>query len=680
MKLLLRIINIATLVSTNVALAQLETAFPPIDGAANTLLANSFYCMRDISNDGINDILVGIPGIPRSTGEAKILSGADGTTVAGPFVESGVDQFGFTVAGLSSLDSDTIEDFATGVPFPPAVFCPDVGYVRIDYSDTGSPSNFLCAPTGTTGNSNDFGRVILGLFDDIGGPGGGPVNGVDDLVVSDPLYDTASPNLQEAGGVFVFDGQGGQASLEVYGTSASDRFGTAVAVLSNQDGDGRRDLVVGAPGANGDSGQIEIISTDLARSDPRIFTIPGTGAFGQTLANIGDLDQDGDEDFIVGAPKSTVTGADAGQVVIFSSAPNSGGEPVATDYRELCRIDGVPGDLLGSSVSGLGDVNGDGQLEFAVGAPGHDSNRGRVYIFSYHSSIPGSEIPDANGDDDDDDSDTPDVSTGNCMLAYVIGGTVADERLGENLPTGRPIEAGKALCDLNNDNLADIGIGVARNSDQDPDSGRLIFLLGATSPDQIELTSSLKEGVFEARASINKEPNPSCNIGLFARITQTNLTGGAGPIELVDRLLSADTTANFRVTGLPNVKLDNRGKPFTIHVAAGSICNGVISASTIEPQSLKGCGVPGASKVSPEAFLERLQSKLLAAENAVLSVSNSPKCNVQATERQRKRCRRKLRKKIKNLRTKRNCRSKEGKRRARCKRRVRAKIERILGL
>jgi hypothetical protein len=96
--------------------------------------------------------------------------------------------------------------------------------------------------------------------------------------------------------------------------------------------------------------------------------------FGWSIAGDCDLDGDGTPDLIVGGPAADPPGKPtAGRVWIFSGP----------DGHVICILDGeAAGDRFGFSVSCGGDLNNDGTPDFIVGAPGHNSNTGKVYVYS----------------------------------------------------------------------------------------------------------------------------------------------------------------------------------------------------------------------------------------------------------------------------------------------------------
>ena len=119
-----------------------------------------------------------------------------------------------------------------------------------------------------------------------------------------------------------------------------------------------------------------------------IRKIPAIGAgdrFGWSVACAGDLDADGFDEVIVGALTNDNPGLDSGHARVFSGS--NGAQMYAFEG------DGA-GDHFGTSVSGAGDVNGDGTPDLVVGAPPADPiaggmNSGLIRIFS---GVDGSEI------------------------------------------------------------------------------------------------------------------------------------------------------------------------------------------------------------------------------------------------------------------------------------------------
>jgi len=93
-----------------------------------------------------------------------------------------------------------------------------------------------------------------------------------------------------------------------------------------------------------------------------------------------DVDQDGQVDLLLGAPYSDTNVGDSGAVYLMSG-PISGEISVSTASRTL--VGGEVGEQAGSAI-GLADLNGDGQLDYLVGAPLNSSGNyaGLLYVLN----------------------------------------------------------------------------------------------------------------------------------------------------------------------------------------------------------------------------------------------------------------------------------------------------------
>jgi hypothetical protein len=158
------------------------------------------------------------------------------------------------------------------------------------------------------------------------------------------------------------------------GDAPGDRLGSSVAALGDLNGDGVDELAAGAPGndtAGADAGLVRIYD---GASGATLQTLLGTAAgdfFGFALAALGDVDEDGTADFIVGAPQVEYEPSS----LIWFTGPKFGPGYVkvfsGADWSVIHHLSGtVDGQAYGLSVGGGGDVSGDGVPDFIVGAPG----------------------------------------------------------------------------------------------------------------------------------------------------------------------------------------------------------------------------------------------------------------------------------------------------------------------
>ena len=161
----------------------------------------------------------------------------------------------------------------------------------------------------------------------------------------------------------------------VKGDSKGDYFGYSVSGAGDVNGDGTPDLIVGASNDdnNGnDSGSVRVLS---GLDGSTLFTFNGDSAgdgFGSSVSGAGDVNGDGRADLIVGASGDDNKGDDSGSARVLSGL----------DSSTLFTFNGdSAGDRFGSSVSGLGDLNGDGIGDFVVGGYGGTGGKGIVRVF-----------------------------------------------------------------------------------------------------------------------------------------------------------------------------------------------------------------------------------------------------------------------------------------------------------
>nr|MBC8329289.1 FG-GAP repeat protein [Planctomycetota bacterium] len=180
----------------------------------------------------------------------------------------------------------------------------------------------------------------------------------------------------------VYDGATGSAIWQFGGASSGSHFGGSVAGAGDTDGDGFADLIVGAeeaePGGRVRAGSAYVYS-GATGSLLRQFDGAAAGdALGYSVSGAGDVDGDGAADLVVGALRANPGGLmGAGSAFVYSGASGS----------LIWQFDGASEhDFLGVSVSGAGDLDGDGHADLLVGATGVDlptaTNVGAASVYS----------------------------------------------------------------------------------------------------------------------------------------------------------------------------------------------------------------------------------------------------------------------------------------------------------
>jgi hypothetical protein len=157
--------------------------------------------------------------------------------------------------------------------------------------------------------------------------------------------------------------------------AGNDWLGFDVAGAGDLDGDRIPDVLAGAPFAGQAVGEVRALSgRDGSLLWSRSGSVPGE-RYAQAVAGIGDVDADGVPDVAVGAPFDNGGGTYAGRVELLSGASG----------LLLSAVQGASFDQLGYDVAGVGDLDGDGAGDCAIGAPFDDrggANAGALVIVS----------------------------------------------------------------------------------------------------------------------------------------------------------------------------------------------------------------------------------------------------------------------------------------------------------
>jgi len=281
------------------------------------------------------------------------------------------DGFGLGLGAAGDVDGDGLSDLIVGGPLldDPEV---DEGGAWL-FRGSAQPADAPVAIFEGTATAEGYGVSVAGAGDLNG-------DGWDDLLVGAENYTNSLPG---EGAAFAFAGAPGGPSLNpvwsVYGGQAQAHLGASLAGVGDTNGDGFDDVAVGAPdydGASLDEGAVHlhlgVAAPAYASAAPAQTWVGGQagGRFGAAVSGAGDVNGDGFQDVLVGAPEHDgAAGVDTGRVEVRGGSGSSAG-------AVLLSAEGVSaGDGLGTSVARVGDVNGDGYADVLAGAPGYDGGQ-----------------------------------------------------------------------------------------------------------------------------------------------------------------------------------------------------------------------------------------------------------------------------------------------------------------
>jgi VCBS repeat-containing protein len=264
-----------------------------------------------------------------------------------------------------------------------------------------------------------------------------------------------------------FTGSGGGYAIK--GQSSGDSAGTTIMAISDLNGDGKMDVVVGAPGndqGGANAGAVYVVWGKSSTGIVNLSTVAaGTGGFkiigadggdsaGSAIGVTTDMNGDGKAEILIGTKDNTLGGNNSGAVfVVFGKATGA-----AVDLNTVAAgtggfvITGVSQDDAGAAVSGLGDINGDGLGDILIAAPRAD----HAYVVFGKAS--GTAID----------------------LANVAGGIGGFEIIAEGVgDLDRVAVAGGK--DLNRDGIADIVVGAPNANEAGTETGAVYVIWGGGS-------------------------------------------------------------------------------------------------------------------------------------------------------------------------------------------------------
>lgn len=336
---------------------------------AGDSLGNSVAIVPDLDGDGCDDFLVGSyaadPGGSTDAGVALVFSGLTGALIRRHSGAAAGDSLGEKVASAGDVDGDGYGDYLVGAPNTLVGGFSNAGAAFVYSGFTGA----LLYRFDGTASGQQLGKALDGAGDVDG-------DGRDDLVVG--VANATVGGFSRGGEVSLYSGATGSLIRSFYGGQIDAFLGSAVAGAGDVDNDGLDDVILGAEGMDlgglVDCGAAYVVTG--GGSFLHVFAGVADGEYaGSAVCGAGDADGDGVPDLAVGAWNSGAAGSRAGEARLYS------GDTGAL----LHAFRGDAGDCLGWSLSGAGDLDGDGYDDLLVGAPFSDpfvDSTGECYAYS----------------------------------------------------------------------------------------------------------------------------------------------------------------------------------------------------------------------------------------------------------------------------------------------------------
>lgn len=392
-----------------------EIAAP--EGAAAAGFGAAAAGLGDLDGDGKGEFAVSAPGsadTPEVAGRVFIYSGATGQLLR--TLQDGSAEFGVSLANIGDIDDDGRPDLLVGSPLH--------GGTGAAYIFSGADGSILRTFTGPSAGA-EFGRVValVGGQDEsprvaVAAPGAG-ANGEGQVFV----LTTAEvlPAIPGAEILFVLTGQG-----------AGDRFGAAMATTLGSGGaEGvAANLLIGAPlndAVGEDAGRAYLYSGE---DGSLLLTLNGFLPGDHFGAAVGVTWSGTETELVVGAPLHDFTAPGGTEPVVDSGRVdfyNTAGEQIFD-----LPIWGGPGARVGTAITSLGDVNGDGFNDLVRFDPGRPVGERLQFMLSSHQfggAITGNAVlgaGDVNGDGLSDlmfiSGGGPEATTGN--LATIVSSLI----------------------------------------------------------------------------------------------------------------------------------------------------------------------------------------------------------------------------------------------------------------
>jgi hypothetical protein len=477
---------------------------------------------------------------------------ADGSAGAHFSGEAPNDAAGVSLAGAGDVNGDGYGDFLVGANLNGTT---DAGAAYLVLGGPGGWSfSKRLGQTPTIKYTGEADTDNAGIS--VAGAGDVNGDGFDDMLIGAHLNNDGGA---DAGAAYLVLGSATPTSLNLStaiqytGEAAGNQAGFSVSGGGDVNGDGFDDMLIGAP-LNGDAGAAAgaaylVLGSASPTSASLSTAIQYTGEAagnnaGRSVAIVGDTDREGRADMLIGAPFNGDGGANSGAIYLIVGSAVPAGGSLGAAAPAVVQFTGSGGENAGYSVAGAGDVNGDGFADILAGAPLSDAAAADAGAAYLVLTRPG----------------MPPNSLSVAGIRYT--GEAAGDQAGTSVG---------GAGDANGDGFADFLMGAPLNASVDSGAGYLV--LGSAGPTPANLSTAIKYA-----GALNND--------------RANVVAGAGDVNgdgLADFLVGA--TDNDTILSNAGAAYLIFGEPLSTHLPAFRQRQNVNPAGNPLPVTFNQAGV-----------------------------------------------------------------------------------------
>ena len=572
------------------------------------------------SKDGVTYVIFGdASGLPAELDVSSLLVANGGDGSQGFILKGGTDErAGFTIDGTADFNHDGIHDLLISTRSITNIVAGKADFYVVFGKQSGFGAEFslesLRAANGGTGQEgfflegiDDFSLAAISFkASSISNAGDINGDGIDDIIMGDALGDFDGNT--DAGNAYVLfgstqqpapeinlsnlleaDGGDGSIGFVIHGERSTFNTGLSVSTAGDLNSDGYDDLLIGSASRLGNSGPYVVYGkADGFDAEFELSTLSGAGlnggdgsqgfvinsqdSFDRTGRSVdggGDFNADGKPDLLIGSSQlidfdgnrkngqaSLILGDDDIPANLFLSVLNSETTPHQTKGTNFQGVDEF--DRAGNAVAFLGDINGDGFDDIAIGAytanVGGKSDSGQVYVlFGSRRSF----------ENMSDLADLLEENGGNGELGFVITGIEASDALGFSIA---------AAGDVNGDGFDDFLVGAADGEIGNND-GQGYLIYGRDFLNTVDFLGTAGDDQLNGNSGHNLLIGGTGNDTLDGRQGNDVLKGGQGNDVLI--FDTGDTRKIDGGHGLDTLLFDGKNEVLRLHNISNLVHQGI---------------------------------------------------------------------------------------------------------